>query len=174
MRARRIKCFCGGAKTLLFKGKREVGNAPTSNVPTRCGFSREPERPTPRTRSTPRRTAHLNLCVCCELHARDPRKRAMPETSGPHQKQKAFGRIRAPREKFQSNPARRRVRRAGLTISPSNEKAALWAAFSFEIVIVRWTCSRVRRGRRSRLRTRLPRRFPSRNRGTWSGRCRRG
>ena len=28
MRARRIKCFCGGAKTLLFKGKREAGNAP--------------------------------------------------------------------------------------------------------------------------------------------------
>ena len=30
MRARRIKCFCGGAKTMLFKGKRDVGDAPTA------------------------------------------------------------------------------------------------------------------------------------------------
>ena len=30
MRARRIKCFCEGAKTMLFKGKREAGNAPTA------------------------------------------------------------------------------------------------------------------------------------------------
>ena len=28
MHSRCIKCFCEGAKTLLFKGKREVGNAP--------------------------------------------------------------------------------------------------------------------------------------------------
>ena len=30
MHSRRIKCFCGGGKTLLFKGKREAGNAPTA------------------------------------------------------------------------------------------------------------------------------------------------
>ena len=166
MHSRCIKCFCGGGKTLLFKGKREAGNAPTATFqrdaasaahrtspcvatdvccarsdvvrpldarkthqvflrgrkndvvqrgkreppvwskahsarPMRCGFSREPARYNHRTRSTPRRTAHLNLCVCCELHARDPRKRAMPETYNPAPKIKAFGRIRAPREQFQ-------------------------------------------------------------------------
>ena len=30
MHSRCIKCFCGGGKTLLFKGKREAGNAPTA------------------------------------------------------------------------------------------------------------------------------------------------
>ena len=44
MRARRIKSFCEGAKTMLFKGKRPppVWSKAHSAPPTRCGFSREP------------------------------------------------------------------------------------------------------------------------------------
>ena len=109
MHSRCIKCFCEGAKTLLFKGKR-VGNAPTATFqrdaasaaspparskahsarPTRCGFSREPTRYNHRTRSTPPRTAHLQSCCPSAEHARDPRKRAMPETCNPAPKTKSF------------------------------------------------------------------------------------
>ena len=83
MRARRIKCFCEGAKTMLFKGERDsrpCGLRRTAHVGRDAASAASPRATTQRTRSTPRRTAHLNLCVCCELHARDPRKRAMPET----------------------------------------------------------------------------------------------
>ena len=48
-----------------------------------CGSSREPARYNQRTRSTPRRTAHLQSCCPSAEHARDPRKRAMPETYNP-------------------------------------------------------------------------------------------
>ena len=89
MHSRRIKCFCGGAKTMLFKGKREAGNAPTATfqrdaAPPRA---RAPDSPHPRPH---RRTAHLKSCCPSAEHARDPRKRAMPETCNPAPKIKSF------------------------------------------------------------------------------------
>ena len=82
MRARRIKCFCEGAKTMLFKGKK-VGLRHTAHVRCDAASAASPRATTHRTRSTPRRTAHLKSCCPSAEHARDPRKRAMPETCNP-------------------------------------------------------------------------------------------
>ena len=73
MRARRIKSFCGGAKTLLFKGEK-VGRRAHSARPTRCGFSREP-RPL-----RLRRTAHVRSDAA---PAASPRA-TTPRTHVPH------------------------------------------------------------------------------------------
>ena len=73
MRARRIKSFCGGAKTMLFKGKK-VGRRAHSARPTRCGFSREP-RPL-----RLRRTAHVRSDAA---PAASPRA-TTPRTHVPH------------------------------------------------------------------------------------------
>ena len=93
MRARRIKCFCGGAKTMLFKGKREsrpCGLRRTAHPRSDAAPAASPRATTPRTRSTPRRTAHLQSCCPSAEHARDPRKRAMPETYNPAPKTKSL------------------------------------------------------------------------------------
>ena len=101
MRARHIKSFCGGAKTLLFKGEREVGNAPTPPFQRDAASAASQSATTNAPTSPTQRTAHIKSCCPSAEHARDPRKRAMPETCNPAPKIKAFGRIRAQREQFQ-------------------------------------------------------------------------
>ena len=90
MRARRIKCFCGGAKTMLFKGKREAGNAPPATFQRDAASAASPRATTNAPTSPTRRTAHLQSCCPSAEHARDPRKRAMPETYNPAPKIKSF------------------------------------------------------------------------------------
>ena len=89
MRARRIKCFAGGGKTLLFKGKR-VGNAPTATLQRDAAPPRARALRLTAPTSPTRRTAHLQSCCPSAEHARDPRKRAMPETYNPAPKIKSL------------------------------------------------------------------------------------
>ena len=93
--------FLRGRKNVVVQGEKRGRQRTHSNVPTRCGTAASPRplglRRTAHVRSdaasaaskssrfiaptlTLSRTAHLKSCCPSAEHARDPRKRAMPET----------------------------------------------------------------------------------------------
>ena len=103
MRARRIKCFCEGAKTLLFKGKKAPPSRSKAHSarPTRCGFSREPARyDSTHPFNSPAHSAPKILLSVGRACPRPPQA-GYARNARIAPKQKAFGRIRAPREQFQ-------------------------------------------------------------------------
>ena len=169
MHSRCIKCFCEGAKTMLFKGKREAGNAPPATSQRDAAPAASPRpfrlRRTAHVRSdaasaaSPRATTHRTH-VPHPAHSA-PKSLRLLRIACPRPPQAGYARNAglAPKTKSlrqnsraaRTNPIKSRpaaCTSGGINNSPSNEKATHRAAFSFEAILRpflwRWSaCGRV-------------------------------
>ena len=135
MHSRCIKCFCEGAKTLLFKGKREVGNAPPAHPRSDAASAASPRTTTHRTHVP--HPAHSAPAILLSVGRACPRppQAGYARNAGIAPKIKSLRQnSRAARKiSIKSRPAA--CTSGGINNSPSNEKAAHRAAFSFEAIL---------------------------------------